>query len=281
MKTSLLLLGVLLLGVAPKTNAAPKAKTETFRGLSFKLPTSWKSSAAQSSTRDGSQEKVWRASGQRELHIAAWSKFPTSDGGAMVAAQQSDIVVAGQKTNLVQTRTFQGSANRVLVVWLKGASKGSSYRIYARNVPRAQFTSILSTMTIDNSATSLEAKLPNAHPSEFYTYASRLFAVGRKDEAVFWFYVGELRYRFHLRAHPNLEPSGDPALFASLHEVVGHNINLYAGQHRKLWIAQINKALNWDEAHPNGFTSKTKFKKAYQENRAGLVGLRQTIEQMD
>ena len=283
MKTSLILLGALLLSAALKTEAAPAMKNVTFRGLSFKLPAGWKASAAQNSTRDGSQEKVWRASGQRELHISAWSKYPTSDGGVMVAAQQWEIVVAGQKTFLTQTRIFQGSANRVLVTGIKGAGQDSRYRIYTRNVPRSQLTSILSTMKLDNSSdnsSSFEAKLTDAHPSEFYTYANKLFVAGHKDEAVFWFYVGELRYRFYLRAHPDLKPDGDPALFASLHEVVGRTVNGYAGQHRPLWIAQINKALAWDDAHANGFTSKTRFKKAYQENRAGLISLRQTIEQM-
>src|SRR6266513_48400 len=45
----------------------------------------------------------------------------------------------------------------------------------------------------------IEAALPNEHPSAYYGYAARLFREGKKDEAVFWFYVGQLRYRFHLK----------------------------------------------------------------------------------
>jgi hypothetical protein len=66
------------------------------------------------------------------------------------------------------------------------------------------------------------------HPAVYYVLAQKLFASGQKDEAVFWFYAGQLRYRFHLRATPGRDPSGDPALFASLSEVIGRPINEYA-----------------------------------------------------
>ena len=68
----------------------------------------------------------------------------------------------------------------------------------------------------------IEAALPNEHPSVYYGYAARLFREEKKDEAVFWFYVGQLRYRFHLKANPNMDPSGDPALFAQRHSRQDH-----------------------------------------------------------
>jgi len=123
-----------------------------------------------------------------------------------------------------------------------------------------------------------ESKMESAHPAAFYRYASRLFQEGKKDDAVFWFYVGELRYRFYLKAHPNLEPSGDPALFASLHETVGRTINRYTARNQNLWLSQIDKALAWDDQHFNGFTSKTKFKKEYQENRSGLIEMKKSLK---
>jgi hypothetical protein len=46
-----------------------------------------------------------------------------------------------------------------------------------------------------------------------------------------------------------------------------------------MWIAQIDKALAWDDKHPNGFTSKTKFKQAYQENRGGLIAMKKSLTQ--
>lgn len=127
-------------------------------------------------------------------------------------------------------------------------------------------------------AAEVEKKLPDEHPASYYVYAGRLFGEGKKDEAVFWFYAGQLRYRFHLKANPNLPPSGDPALFASLSETVGRPINEYAfGSIREL-TKQIDRALKWDEDTPNGFTSKQKFKGIYDDNRNGLKSMRSQVE---
>lgn len=124
----------------------------------------------------------------------------------------------------------------------------------------------------------IEKKLPAEHPSAYYSYAARLFADGKKDDAVFWFYVGQIRYRAHLKANPTLEPGGDPALFASLNATVGRQINEYAGGDPAMWFAQIDRALDWDKRTPNGFTSKEKFGKQYEEIRAGLVSMRKSLE---
>lgn len=124
----------------------------------------------------------------------------------------------------------------------------------------------------------IEAKLPAEHPSSYYGYAGRLFSEGKKDEAVLWFYVGQLRYRIYLNANPPSDPSGDPALFASLNATVGQKINEYAGGDPKMWAAQIAGALKWDDKHSNDFTSKKKFKEVHAEIRAGLAKLGKQIE---
>src|SRR6266700_540887 len=95
--------------------------------------------------------------------------------------------------------------------------------------------------------TQIEAALPSEHPASYYCYASRLFAEGKKDDAVVWFYIGQLRYRIYLKATPPTDPSGDPALFASLNATIGQAINEYAGGDPKAWVAQIQKALRWDD----------------------------------
>ena len=119
------------------------------------------------------------------------------------------------------------------------------------------------------------------HPADYYRLAAKLFAdASTKQEALFWCYVGQLRYRYYLAVNPNLKPDGDPALFASLSEVVGRPINEYAGGRPDLWIAEMNRALEWDAAHDNGFTPKTKSPEQYRQIRAGLVGLRDHIAAM-
>jgi hypothetical protein len=103
----------------------------------------------------------------------------------------------------------------------------------------------------------LIAGIERKHPAVFYMLAKKLFEAGQKDEAVFWFYAGQLRYRAYLKANPSLDPSGDPALFASLSEVVGRPLNQYAfGDIPKL-SASIERALAWDEAQPDLHTPKT------------------------
>jgi hypothetical protein len=124
----------------------------------------------------------------------------------------------------------------------------------------------------------VERKLVNEHPASYYAYASRLFGEDKKDAAVLWFYIGQLRYRFHLKANPNLNPSGDPALFSSLSATVGQQINQWAGGNVGDWIKQIDRALKWDEETPNGFTSKQKFKAEYADIRAGLKSMRAQLE---
>jgi len=127
-------------------------------------------------------------------------------------------------------------------------------------------------------AAEVEKMLPREHPSSYYMYAGRLFSEGKKDDAIFWFYVGQLRYRFHLRANPNLEPSGDPALFGSLSATIGQKLNEYAGGNVKDWVKAIDRALKWDADTENGFTSKKKFAAAYEEIRAGLKKMRDQVE---
>lgn len=123
----------------------------------------------------------------------------------------------------------------------------------------------------------VEAALPGSHPTSLYAYAMRLFGEGRHDDAVMWFYAGQLRYRFHLRANPDLKPDGEPAVMASLNSTIGQTINEWAGGSPKGWAAAIDRALAWDEAQPNAVTSKTRHAAAWQETRKGLLGLRDHI----
>jgi hypothetical protein len=123
----------------------------------------------------------------------------------------------------------------------------------------------------------VELKLPASHPAVYYAYAKRLFTQGRKDDAVFWFYVGQLRYRFYLLANPQLAPDGDAALMASLNATIGQPINEWAGGDPKSWAANMDRALQWDSRNDNGFTSKTAKESQWREIRAGLAALRDQV----
>ncbi|MDQ3199396.1 MAG: hypothetical protein M3Q46_09480 [Verrucomicrobiota bacterium] len=133
----------------------------------------------------------------------------------------------------------------------------------------------------NQSPAELKAGIEGKHPAAYYMLAAQLFKnTATKQEAVFWFYVGQLRYRYYLAANPDLPPDGDPALFASFSEVIGRPINEYAGGVPDIWIAEINQALKWDAAHDNGFTSKSKSPDNYRQIRAGLGSMRDQLAGM-
>ena len=120
----------------------------------------------------------------------------------------------------------------------------------------------------------LKAGIEKQHPAAYYVLAGKLFEGAAKDEAVFWFYAGQLRYRFHLAANPDLPKSGDPALFGSLSEVVGTPLNEYAFGDLAQLVGTIDKVLAWDENTDNGFTSKTRHAAAWNSIRDGLRKMR-------
>lgn len=123
------------------------------------------------------------------------------------------------------------------------------------------------------------AGINNKHPATYMILASKQFYAGQKDEAVKWFYIGQIRYRAYLGANPDLPPSGDPALFASLMSTVGPPINEYAGGDVDAWIKQVNDALVWHRENPDDFLGKEQHAAIYSEVETGLEQLRDNINQ--
>jgi hypothetical protein len=107
--------------------------------------------------------------------------------------------------------------------------------------------------------------------------AAQMIAGAAKDDAVFVFYLGQLRYRVHLAARPELPPDRDRALFASLSEVVGRPVNEYAFGDIPALARTIDAVLAWDTAHPDPFTPPDRFRTAYASVRRGLQEMRATI----
>jgi hypothetical protein len=112
--------------------------------------------------------------------------------------------------------------------------------------------------------------VPDQHPSFYYVLAGRLFAANRKDEAVFWMYAGQLRYRIRLACHPDLAPDTEPALFGSLTETVGRPVNEYGFGDLTALPATLERVLAWDAATHNGFEPKAACASAIAEQRQGL-----------
>lgn len=117
-------------------------------------------------------------------------------------------------------------------------------------------------------------QIETKHPATYFVLAKKLFEENRKDDAAFWFYVGQIRYRAYIAANPKLDRSGDPALFSSLFNVLGPSINGYAfGDIPKL-LGTIDAALAWDASKEDRFAPKSPSR---DQVRAGLVKLQKEI----
>ena len=116
--------------------------------------------------------------------------------------------------------------------------------------------------------------LSGQHPAEYYKRADELFKAGNKDDAVFVFYLGQLRYRTFLLAKPGGDPTGDPAIFASLSQVTGKPINQYAFGDIPGLAKTIDAVLAYDTAHPDTFISPTEFAKIHADVRNGLTAMK-------
>jgi len=118
---------------------------------------------------------------------------------------------------------------------------------------------------------------PAAHPYTLYEKAGEYMEAGDMREAGFWFYAGQLRYRIHLAARPDLPRDEDPALFASLNMVFGQPINGYLGGDPEMWENLIGEVLEWDEQMPNRFTPKDTYAEIHRKQREGLKEMQDWI----
>ncbi len=123
----------------------------------------------------------------------------------------------------------------------------------------------------------VEARLPAAHPMIVYGYAARLFSEGRRDEAVMWLYVGQLRWRFRLLTEPDLPRDEEPAAMGTLHATVGATILAWAGGAPRQLAASIDRALQWDEDNANATTSKVVHRAIWHGQREGLREHRNSV----
>ncbi len=124
----------------------------------------------------------------------------------------------------------------------------------------------------------IEAVLPDQHPVAYYLYAQRLLQQGQRDPAVFWAYVGQLRYRFMLHTLAGGEQSAATAYFAALQEGVGLAINRAIGSEPDRWWQILGEVLAWDQASRNGHTCRQQHASAWAQTRAGLELFRETLK---
>ena len=132
-----------------------------------------------------------------------------------------------------------------------------------------------STDYMNETPATIEAGIEAKHPVAYLVMATKLFQSGQKDEAVFWFYLGQLRYRTHLMARPKLDPTGDAELFSSVFSSMGPAINRYAHADPAKLTKTLDRVLAWDDAHDDTFTSKETYATERESVRKGLIELRE------
>lgn len=110
-------------------------------------------------------------------------------------------------------------------------------------------------------------------PSELMKKALPLLKTGREDEAVFWFYAGQLRWRSQLISHPDQDPTGQPALFSSFMATIGPDVNEWAFGDIPALQKTIASVLEWDRRYPDPTVSAA----AAASSRSGLQNLKTSI----
>lgn len=128
----------------------------------------------------------------------------------------------------------------------------------------------------EDSVDSLRAGIENAHPATYYQLAAKLLTE-QPDEAVFWFYAGQLRWRGHITCLGEAKAKDEMPLFGAMSETVGRPVNEYAFGDPPALAATLDKVLAWDDETANGFTSKTDCAAAFAEVREGLGKLRDKV----
>ena len=74
-----------------------------------------------------------------------------------------------------------------------------------------------------------------------------------------------------------LEPSGDPAVFASWSEEIGRPINEYAFEDIPQLAKTIDAVLAWDQSHSNALTPRKKYRSEYEQIVARLTQMRDEV----
>lgn len=90
----------------------------------------------------------------------------------------------------------------------------------------------------------------NYAPPVFYVLSYMLFVDGKKDEAAFWFYAGQLRARFDANRCADVTARGAVNI---LNMQFGESINRYTFRDREKLKALVPKVIEWDRKTPHNY----------------------------
>ena len=117
------------------------------------------------------------------------------------------------------------------------------------------------------------AASPARHdPVTLMVLASRLYDVGERDEAVFWFYAGRYRFLTLVSVLDDGRRGDRNTATRALVELVGPAINGYAFCNLETQAAAEERALAWVTANPHEALQNSRFKARPGDRAANLAG---------
>lgn len=121
----------------------------------------------------------------------------------------------------------------------------------------------------------IEAALPETHPAAYFAYAMKLYNERKQEQSTLWYYIGQIRFRQHLLAHPELPAEGDPNVYKQYVDgPFGKAIADWNGAVTRVWVKTIEKALDWDNKNPNVFSPKETQAAQWEQARAEVDKIR-------
>lgn len=121
------------------------------------------------------------------------------------------------------------------------------------------------------------ATLEKVHPVSFFEEAGKYYKNGNLNESALLFYVGQLRYRYYILAHPDTKPDGDKAIFASLQNVLGQQINYQLGENVDNYIKILEAIIDYSNENDYQFYSNKESPENYEKVIGGLIKLKNYI----
>lgn len=124
------------------------------------------------------------------------------------------------------------------------------------------------------------ADAPRMHAVAMFYLARRLFELERRDEALFWFYEGQLRWRAYLMQTPNgsgqarqggLFGGGERSRYQQLFDTIGPDINAYAFCDMQAFSRMVDAVIAWDNEHPDAFATDAVTKAQAQQGLRDLI----------
>ena len=99
------------------------------------------------------------------------------------------------------------------------------------------------------SAISKVTQNPNSIDQMFlYIAALRMYTIGNKEQATFWYYIAQVRTRGYAKNDP--DQSNTLALRSSFHDMIGPSINGWAGSDIDAWGELALRAIKYEKTLP-------------------------------